>query len=479
MANSEYLPITGQTLAASSKRMHLSYALIDNLDSSGTIRAANFIITGGATGISGGPGPTGPTGTHGPTGSTGPTGLQGIQGPTGTYGPTGPTGTGLTGPTGLQGDIGPTGLGITGPTGAPGAPGQFVGCNVHLDATLTAYPGDTNVFPWNTDFSSNFFNIGSHFNLSTGQFTAPTTGYYAVNVAFATLLTFYLLVNNTKIYTSDDYTINTIIYLSSGDVLTFQLSGPGDINKTVLGNIATYISINITQGAVIGPTGAGLTGPTGSPGVGFAGPIGPTGQTGQRGATGPTGPTGLPGTNGTNGAPGPTGSRGPTGHTGARGPTGPTGAPGATGAPGPTGVGLIATDGSFSARILPGSEPTMTANQTIFGWSPEFNIHAGSYGFSTSGNYLVNVSGIYLVSYNIFCTSDNTIVYFQNNTSGTILACSNSYTTFGTNSMCVYTGLLYLNAGSTYSIHVSRGTTVAATMNSIGGCSRFSIIRIA
>jgi hypothetical protein len=79
----------------------------------------------GAQGIQGVTGATGPIGPTGEQGIQGTTGAQGIQGVTGATGPIGPTGAqGIQGVTGATGPIGPTGeQGIQGVTGATGAQG--------------------------------------------------------------------------------------------------------------------------------------------------------------------------------------------------------------------------------------------------------------------------------------------------------------------------------------------------------------------
>ena len=107
---------------------------------------------------------------------------------------------------------------------------------------------------------------------------------------------------------------------------------------------------------ITGPTGA--TGRTGQPGItgptgASQGPIGPTGNTGPQGPVGTFGPTGQTGATGF-GATGPTGVTGPTGFTGNTGPAGPAANTGATGPTGPTGyTGFTGPAGAASTVTGP------------------------------------------------------------------------------------------------------------------------------
>jgi hypothetical protein len=268
----------------------------------------------GSTGSAGATGSTGSTGSAGATGSTGSTGSAGATGPTGSVGSTGSTGsTGTTGPTGSTGSVGPTGFtGPTGPTGSAGIPGPtgpapvlapLEGISVHLDNDLISYSPNTDIGPWNYDFSSNFF-TSPNFNLTTGVYTVPQTGKYLIDVSIDPINSI-ITINGSQLVQSGFGDENIVLYLVESDTISIQIQYVSTLEKLESGNISTWLSITSLEG-VQGPTGfvgtTGSIGPTGP--TGSTGPIGPTGSTGP---TGPTGPTGLTGPTGPIGFTGPSG----------------------------------------------------------------------------------------------------------------------------------------------------------------------------
>jgi collagen type VII alpha len=191
------------------------------------------------------------------------------QGATGAIGPVGPIG--LTGPQGVPGTTGPQGF--TGPAGPTGAAGPTGTIGV--------------VTNWS---SSTIYQVGQVvFNPSNGS------SYAAIQPNFDVAPT------------SDPAVWNLIAEQGA----TGPAGPTGAIGATgAIGPIGPIGPIGLTGSA--GPTGSigpiGLTGPIGS--TGPVGSIGATGSTGPIGPTGPTGPTGLTGSVGPTGAPGPTGPTG-------------------------------------------------------------------------------------------------------------------------------------------------------------------------
>jgi len=487
MSYKDLFPIENQDLADPYKQVHLSYAIIDNLDSSGTIRAQNFIITGGSTGIGGGPGPTGPTGMTGMTGPTGPTGPTGLLGPTGYTGPTGPTGS--IGPTGSTGVTGPTGLGSPGATG-PTGPSQvepFYGVNVHLATPLPTWPDDFPIAPWATTDSSIYF-TNPDFNLTTGIFTAPSQGYYtflgSINKDVNASVDTQLRLNTVKVASYINETINITLFLNQGDQLYISLNGTGggvNIYEKKAGVIATWISITRQSGSFAGPTGyTGPTGPTGPTGLkGDAGNVGPTGITGPTGLVGPTGFTGPTGTFGPTGYTGPTGlgSPGATGPTGTRGVTGPTGL-GIAGPTGPTGAAGSAGLLSVYAFIGYMNQPeAIAASGHIPFWSIEFAQNLNDWS-PTTGYFNPRFSGLYFISWSIFCTN-NAVIYFANNGTGAVVASGQQSSNYGSATSCNSVGTIaYLTAFQTYALYSNVNTTVGVTIGGIPKVSRWSVIRL-
>ena len=152
----------------------------------GATGSSGAIGTTGNTGVTGSTGAIGTTGATGNTGATGVTGVTGSSGAIGSTGNTGATGvagsigatgtTGNTGVTGVAGSIGATGTtGNTGVTGATGASVTSEGFSAVL-STLTLSAG-AQLTGWAV--ASPYFSSGN-FNVSTGNYTVPTTGRYMI-----------------------------------------------------------------------------------------------------------------------------------------------------------------------------------------------------------------------------------------------------------------------------------------------------------
>jgi hypothetical protein len=234
----------------------------------------------GQDGNTGATGPTGQDGNTGPTGqdgNTGPTGQDGNTGPTGQDGNTGPTGQdGNTGPTGQDGATGPTGLGDTGATGATGDTGPqgpqgeaaplepLEGFSVHLNADLVDYPANTNVGPWSTNFSTNFYS-SPNFNLTTGVYTVTQTGKYLIDASLDPANAI-LTVNGTQIIFGGFGDENIPLQFIEGDEISLQIPTVTTLSKFQNGLISSWFSITRLEGT------QGPTGPAGEPepSIGFA-----------------------------------------------------------------------------------------------------------------------------------------------------------------------------------------------------------------
>src|ERR1035437_4537033 len=121
--------------------------------------------------------------------------------------------------------------------------------------------------------------------------------------------------------------------------------------------------------SIVGPTGAGMTGPAGAV-SGLTGNTGPTGNTGSTGNTGAgaTGPTGNTGSQGTAGGAGTAGATGPAGNTGSQGTTGAAST--VTGYTGPTGAGGAAGAASTITGYTGNTGPTGAAGaQGVTGYT--------------------------------------------------------------------------------------------------------------
>lgn len=155
----------------------------------------------GTTGITGPTGPIGNVGQIGPVGSvgrvgntgspgnTGPTGVTGPAGGPGLTGPTGPLGPrGATGPTGVTGPTGPVGgRGATGAAGTVGPVGPTLFTNTMISVklnptTIPASPNETNLRGWSAG-DRGILNPAI-FDASSGAYTVPETGVYAVLAVF-------------------------------------------------------------------------------------------------------------------------------------------------------------------------------------------------------------------------------------------------------------------------------------------------------
>jgi hypothetical protein len=94
------------------------------------------------------------------------------------------------------------------------------------------------------------------------------------------------------------------------------------------------------------------------------------------------GPRGAPGKNGTNGINGATGPTGPTGQNGATGPTGP------------------AISSCYEGRYDTADQPIGSGTtQTILFTTPTAT--TGCITYAGTGNFTVNVSGVYLINFSI------------------------------------------------------------------------------
>ncbi|MBP1969342.1 hypothetical protein J2Z83_001446 [Virgibacillus natechei] len=208
----------------------------------------------GDTGEMGPIGPTGDTGEIGPTGPTGDTGEVGPTGPagdTGEVGPTGPTGdTGEMGPTGPTGDTGE--IGPTGPTGATGPNVATTGFSARRTPTTLA---TTNQLGDWTVSSPNF--SSESFNPTTGDFTVPESGRYAIkaivsytttaaiSVSLGTGIDPSFVIRRTSPTTTD--LITGLFPLLNVNVLVLSL-------RAILGNSSVTLTgdVELNEGDVIG-----------------------------------------------------------------------------------------------------------------------------------------------------------------------------------------------------------------------------------
>lgn len=213
----------------------------------------------GAQGVTGPTGPVGPTGPQGPQGLQGLQGVQGVTGPQGETGATGPAGpqgiqgaTGATGATGPQGAIGPTGP--TGPAGAAGtglvAYGGLYGTTtdaVALTTTPVALPLGTQMPSSNLTYGTNNVTVtdagtyelayGVRGSMSDGSSLTVSVGQNGTAIA-ATTITDALTSG-----TPSSVHGQTIVTLSSGDVLTLLASDSGSATWTPGSGANTYLTV--------------------------------------------------------------------------------------------------------------------------------------------------------------------------------------------------------------------------------------------
>lgn len=140
------------------------------------------------------------------------------------------------------------------------------------------------------------------------------------------------------------------------------------------------------------------------------GPQGPTGEQGPIGPEGPIGPIGP------QGIQGPVGSQGIQGIQGIQGLTGPTGPQGVTGEQGP--IGLQGIQGPTGPEITTHyAQIISTATQPIAVINtPQIITYTsrtiGNINFTTGGNIIIDVSGVYKIAFSAQCSNTANQTHF-------------------------------------------------------------------
>lgn len=183
--------------------------------------------------------------------------------------------------------------------------------------------------------------------------------------------------------------------------------------------------------------------------------------------------TPLPGPQGPQGLPGLTGPQGPQGPQGLTGLTGPQGIQGPPGPQGPAGgissfAFLCSTEAqTIAAAAVPGGQ----------GGAVTFNgfvINATAVTFAPPSSIVINESGFYKITYEVFPTPGNSAfgLFFDPDAAGPIppalVPCSNYGTNAGNNP---YTGqvLVQLSAGGVLTLNRIDNMGALTLQNAIGG----------
>jgi hypothetical protein len=115
--------------------------------------------------------------------------------------------------------------------------------SVHLDTDLISYPNNTNVAPWNDNFSSEFYTSTS-FNLTTGVYTVPMTGMYLIMYALAPMSAI-ITINGTQKVLGGVGTSTIILRLVQNDTVSLQLVFDATLNKLDNNRIISWWSMSI------------------------------------------------------------------------------------------------------------------------------------------------------------------------------------------------------------------------------------------
>lgn len=192
------------------------------------------------------------------------------------------------------------------------------------------------------------------------------------------------------------------------------------------------------------------------------GPPGPQGPQGIPGPVGPVGPQGVPGPQGIPGAVGPAGPVGPAGAAGPAGATGPAGPAG-----GISDFAFLCSDVAQTIAPAPtagGEGGAVTFNNSL--------INATALTFTPPSTIVINTSGTYKITWEVFPTAGNSAFGLFFDPAGAapaaLVLCSNYGSGAGNNP---YTGQVVtaLSAGGTLTLNRIDPTGTQTLQNSIGG----------
>ncbi|USB35176.1 collagen-like protein [Paenibacillus sp. YPG26] len=180
------------------------------------------------------------------------------------------------------------------------------------------------------------------------------------------------------------------------------------------------------------------------------------------GPPGPQGAPGLPGPQGIPGAVGPVGLQGPAGPVGATGPQGPAGPAG-----GISDFAFLCSD--VAQTIAPAPAPGGQGGAVTFNNSL---INAAAVTFTPPSTIVINTSGVYKITWEVFPTPGNSAFGLFFDPAGAapaaLVPCSNYGTNAGNNP---YTGQVVtaLSAGGTLTLNRIDPTGTVTLQNAIGG----------